>query len=300
MPGMVATVARPITAGLFPGQGAQTGDLLERTLRVVPELVERCVDLVGEDPFGRVGESTRFAQPAIFCASIAGWSELRSHVQPQVLAGHSLGELSALVAAGALSAETGLRLAVLRGELMDAAGGGEEGMLALLGAPHARALQIAEACDVVIANDNAPGQTVLAGPLASLRRASAATRESGARAIMLEVAGAFHSPAMAGAVAPFRAALEDVELLPPTIPVMSGSTAAPFADIRAELAAAIVRPVRWRETMQHLAGTGVDTFVDFGPGNVLARLVSRNLPAARVLDSGQLVRFHAGSPSGAV
>jgi [acyl-carrier-protein] S-malonyltransferase len=108
------------------------------------------------------------------------------------------------------------------------------------------------------------------------------------RAILLDVAGAFHSPAMAAAVEPFRAALDGVEFRPPAIPVISGSTAQPFADVRAELAAAIVMPVRWRETMLALARLGADTFVDFGPGRVLAGLVRRNLPDARILDPDTL------------
>jgi malonyl CoA-acyl carrier protein transacylase len=104
------------------------------------------------------------------------------------------------------------------------------------------------------------------------------------RAIVLDVAGAFHSASMADAVEPFRAELDRVEFAPPAIPVISGASARPFEDVRAELAAAIVTPVRWRATMLALADLGADTFVDFGPGEVLARLVRRNLPDARLLD----------------
>jgi [acyl-carrier-protein] S-malonyltransferase len=270
-----------VTAGLFPGQGSQTDDLREHVERVVPELLERCIALVGEDPFPRVRESTRFAQPAIFCASIAGWTERAAYVRPVALAGHSLGELSALVAAGALDQESGLELAVRRGELMASAATSQEGgMLAVLGASEEQVGHLAEEHEVVVANENAPGQVVLAGPLRRLRAASKQARGLGVRAIPLDVAGAFHSPAMSGAVEPFRAALDGVEFRPPAIPVISGSTARPFAQTRAELAAAITRPVRWRETMLALAEFGADTFVDFGPGEVLARLVPRNLPDA--------------------
>jgi [acyl-carrier-protein] S-malonyltransferase len=281
----VCSVSKGSIAGLFPGQGSQQGDLRERVERAAPELCERCIELVGEDPFARVREGTRFAQPAIFCASVAGWIEHRARVRPVALAGHSLGELTALVAAGALDPAAGLRLAVRRGELMAAADTGlQEGMLAVIGASERQTGALAEEHDVVVANDNAPGQVVLAGPVARLRAASGRARELGVRAILLDVAGAFHSPAMSAAVEPFRAALDRVELRPPAVPVISGSTARPFADVRAELAAAIVRPVRWRETMCALAGLGADTFVDFGPGEVLARLVPRNLTDARVLD----------------
>jgi malonyl CoA-acyl carrier protein transacylase len=276
-------------AGLFPGQGSHTADLRDRVERVVPELLERSIELVGEDPFARVGESTRFAQPAIYCASIAGWTEWRAYVRPCALAGHSLGELSALAAAGALDPVSGLELAVVRGELMASAQTREEeGMLAVLGGEEELPSLLAKEHEVVLANDNAPGQVVLAGPVDRLRDASGRARSEGARAIWLDVAGAFHSPAMAAAVQPFRSALEQVELRPAAIPVISSSTARPFGDVRAELAAAIVEPVLWRATMLALACRGAETFVDFGPGQILARLVKRNLPTANLLDHGQL------------
>lgn len=157
-------------------------------------------------------------------------------------------------------------------------------MLAVLGASEEQAAQLAAENGLVIANDNAPGQAVLAGPTERLRAASKQARAERVRAIVLDVAGAFHSPAMAGAVAPFRAELADVEFHEPAVPVVSGSTAQPFGDVREELAQAIVRPVRWRESMLELARIGADTFVDFGPGDVLAKLVARNLPDARVFD----------------
>ena len=268
-----------VIAGLFPGQGSQTGDLRSQVARDAPELLELCVDLVGEDPFARVTESTRLAQPAIFCASVAGWMRLREHVRPVAFAGHSLGELSALVAAEALDPADGLALAVRRGELMAAAGDGEEGMLAVLGSAPDLPARLAEDHGVVVANDNAPGQVVLAGRLERLHEARDAAREQGARAIMLDVAGA---------VAPFRAALEQVQLREPVVPVICGWSARPFDDVREELAAAIVQPVRWRSTMLALATLGADEFVDFGPGSVLAKLVRRNLPAARAIDPDEL------------
>jgi len=272
-------------AGLFPGQGSQTNALRDEVARVLPALLAECLALVGEDPFARVGESTRFAQPAIFCASVAGWKERPPFLRPVALAGHSLGELSALVAAGALEQTQGLRLAVRRGELMASASSGrDEGMLAVLGASDEQVTALAHEHELVLANDNAPGQVVLAGAIERLRAASRAAREQRVRAILLDVAGAFHSPSMAAAVEPFRAELDQVELSPAAVPVISGASGRPFEDVRAELAAAIVRPVRWGATMLALAALGADTFVDFGPGEVLAKLVTRNLPDARVLD----------------
>ncbi|HSZ06068.1 MAG TPA: ACP S-malonyltransferase [Solirubrobacteraceae bacterium] len=294
-------MSSPVTAGLFPGQGSQTSDLRERVQRVVPELLELCVELVGEDPFPRVADSTRYAQPAIFCASIAGWRRWGGRVRPVALAGHSLGELSALVAAGALQQTDGLRLAVSRGELMARASSGrDEGMLAVLGASDEQVTALAHQHQLVLANDNAPGQVVLAGATERLRAASRAAREQRVRAIPLDVAGAFHSPSMAAAVEPFRAELDRVELSPLAVPVISGASGRPFADIRAELAAAIVRPVRWRAAMLALAELGADTFVDFGPGEVLAKLVRRNLPDARVLDLAELPSTPDRETSGVV
>ena len=274
-----------LIAGLFPGQGSQTADLRDEVERVAPELLERCVALVGEDPFPRVAQSTRFAQPAILCASIASWIRLRAHVRPVAVAGHSLGELSALAAADVLDPQAALELAVLRGELMAAAASGTTGgMLAVLGGAEEQTRELAEEHELVVANDNAPGQIVLAGDLEPLRAASLQARERGMRAIFLDVAGAFHTPAMRGAVERFRSALDAAELRPPAIPVISSSTARPFRDVPAELAAAIVKPVRWRETMLALAGLGANAFIDVGPGQVLSRLVPRNLPDALVLD----------------
>jgi malonyl CoA-acyl carrier protein transacylase len=280
----------PSVIGLFPGQGSHTSGLREQVARTAPELLERCLELVGEDPFELVAESTRYAQPAIFCASVARWTEVHSALQPVVLAGHSLGELSALVAAEALDPLTGLELAVARGELMARAAEEQpdQGMLALLKASLTLADELAREYGVVIANDNAPGQLVLAGPGERLRAVQAVARERGARAMMLDVAGAFHSPAMAPAVEPFQAELARVEFAPARVPVVCGATAAPFADPAAELAAGILSPVRWRETMAALGEAEADGFLDLGPGTVLARLVPRNLPEAAVLELEQL------------
>jgi malonyl CoA-acyl carrier protein transacylase len=184
---------------------------------------------------------------------------------------------------------SGLELAVRRGELMASVrSSDEQGMLALLGADEQLPRLLAEQHGAVVANDNAPGQVVLAGPADGLRDASAQARSHGARAIWLDVAGAFHSPAMAEAAEPYREALEQVEFRPPAVTVLSSSTARPFKDVSAELAAAIVKPVRWRATMLALAQGGADAFIDFGPGEVLARLVRRNLPDASVLDLSEL------------
>jgi len=276
---------RPKVVCLFPGQGSHTKGLREQVERGAPELLERCLELIGEDPFARVRESTRYAQPAIFCASVANWIRCGESVRPLAFAGHSLGELSALVAARVLDPLLGLELAVARGELMARAveGTRSDGMLALLGGSLAAARDLARVHGVVVANDNAPGQVVLAGPIERLRGAAGDARERRIGAVTLDVAGAFHSPAMYDAVEPFRAALDRVTFDNAKVPVISGATALPFKSIRGELAAAILKPVRWRETMHRLARLKPDGFVDLGPGTVLARLVADNLPGAVVV-----------------
>ena len=262
-------------AALFPGQGSHTPDMRETVARLDPDLLERVSELVGEDPFARVEHSTRFAQPAIFCASLAAFDALG--LEPGVAAGHSLGELAALAAAGVLERDDALELVVLRGRLM-AEADDTGSMLALVGATEDEARDIASHAGATVANDNAPGQVVLSGARAALAAAEEDARDHGRRTIPLDVAGAFHSPLMEPAVAPFRAALEDTPLRTPAFPVVSCTTAQPFADVRAELAAALTRPVRWRETMLALDAAGVQRYVEVGPGKVLARLGKRILP----------------------
>jgi [acyl-carrier-protein] S-malonyltransferase len=266
-------------AVLFPGQGSHTPDMRDLVAHRTPELLERCVALVGEDPFPRASESTRFAQPAISCASPAGWDALDA--EPCAAAGHSLGELGALAAAGVLERDDALRLVVLRGGLMaDADDAGS--MLALLGATEDETEEVAAAAGVTVANDNAPGQVILSGPREALARAEEAARERGRRALPLDVAGAFHSPAMEPAVEPFRAALDEVELHDPEFPVFSSASAAPFEDVRAQLTAVLTRPVRWRETVLAIHDAGARRFIEIGPGKVLARLGKRILPECPV------------------
>jgi len=270
------------SAVLFPGQGVSVASSRPRVEESLPALLALAGELIGDDCFERAGESTRYAQPAIFLSSLAGALELEDAASALAFAGHSLGELSALAAAGALSFEDALGLVVLRGRLMDESGrsSGDGSMLAILRSTPEVAAEVAADAGVWVANDNAPGQTVLAGPREGLRRATEIARERGVRSLALDVTGAFHSPWMAAAQQPFREALERVSFGAPEVTVFSGLTAAPFADVREELAQALTAPVRWRETMLALAAHGAHTFVDVGPDQVLARLVSRNVEGA--------------------
>jgi len=257
---------------------------------VRPDLLEAAIELIGEDPFDRVDESTRFAQPAILCASLAGWTRLRDHVDPVALAGHSLGEFSALAAAGALSDHDALRLVVIRGDHMAASGEASGGgtMLALLGAAPAQAEALAARHGVSIANDNAPGQVVLSGSPDALAAARKDATTAGLRALPLGVAGAFHSPQMQGAVEPFRLALTEIVFDTPQIPVISCATK-PFVDPAVELAQALISPVRWRDTMTTLDGLGVEAYIDAGPGRVLSELVPRCIRGASAATADSLL-----------
>jgi [acyl-carrier-protein] S-malonyltransferase len=272
------------TAYLFPGQGSQTPHMRDTVAALRPDLLALVTEAVGEDPFPRVDDGTRFAQPAIFCASLAGWHQLRSAdpelERPAWTAGHSLGELGALVAAGVLDERDGVRLVALRGRLMQEAGetAGDGGMIALLGAGAAeRAHEVADPHGLAIANDNSPQQVVLSGLRSALPDAEATAKELGIRAMILPVTGAFHSPLMASAVEPFRAALAETEIHTTDTRVVSAVTAQPFDDVRARLVDALTGPVRWREVMLELQRSGINRFVEVGPGKVLTGLAKRTL-----------------------
>lgn len=158
---------------LFPGQGSQAAGMREQVERWRPDLVLLARAAVGDDPFERADEGTRFAQPAIFCAALAGWRSMRDDFEPELMAGHSLGEITALVAAGAMDAADGLNLVAARGSLMqeaaDAAGGG--GMLAVRASDRDELAGVIADTGATLANDNSPEQVVLSGPDDVLERA---------------------------------------------------------------------------------------------------------------------------------
>jgi [acyl-carrier-protein] S-malonyltransferase len=271
---------------LFPGQGSQTIDMRERVDRFCPELGTAATELVGDDPFSRVSDGTVFAQPAIFCANIAGWRAVAGLADPVAVMGHSLGEFGALVAAGSLDIFDALQLVVLRGRLMQdveqMAGSG--GMAAVSGKNLGGVSELARGCGLVIANDNAPHQVVLSGSEAGLKALLELAPSKGVRAVRLPVRGAFHSPMMKGVAEEFRAALTNIEIRRPSLLALCSTTAAPFADIREDLVGGITRPVLWRQSMEQLRRCGITRFLDIGPGRVLSRLV-----AATYGDSAQAV-----------
>ena len=267
------------TALLFPGQGSQTADMRQTVERHRPDLLELAHSEVGADLFERAADGTRWAQPAIYCAALAGFAELDT--EADAMAGHSLGEITALVAAGAIAAEDGLRLVSARGRLMQEAAEttGDGGMTAVRAREDNREAiaEVAAATNVAIANDNAPDQLVLSGAVRALDDAEAQLKERGIRGKRLPVAGAFHSPLMEPAVEPFRELVNETEIGEPPVPVYSCVTAEPFDDIPALLVRAITEPVRWLGVMRALDARGVTNFVETGPGHVLTNLVRKSL-----------------------
>jgi len=266
---------KPQTALLFPGQGSQTADMRGAVERHRPDLLELAHAEVSDDLFERAAEGTRWAQPAIFCAALAGYEVLRQRYQADLMAGHSLGEITALVAAEAIDAPDGLRLVAARGRLMQEARGG--GMIAVRVRERGPVEQAAAEAGLTIANDNAPDQLVLSGSLEALDRGEELLRERKVRAKRLPVGGAFHSPLMEPAVAPFREVLERIEVREPRVPVLSCVTAAPFTDVREQLVRALTSPVRWTDVLAALQGLGAARYVETGPGRVLTGLVRKSL-----------------------
>lgn len=269
-----------MTALLFPGQGSHAAGMDEpwRDGEVIP----RGIELLGHDPFARLEEGTRFQQPALFLCGLAALeAEPELAEAAAAAAGHSLGEYAALTAAGVLDFEDALRLVALRGDAMARAGEvAPGGMLALLGAENGDADELANRHRLTIANDNAPGQLVLSGALDAIEAAEKDAGTRRLRARRLDVSGAFHSELMAPAAEELARALEQVDIRPPRFPVYSNGTAAPFEGVRAELAANLLRTVRWRETLLALRARGVGRFVTLGPDKVLNGLVKRTLAVA--------------------
>ena len=298
-----------MTVVLCPGQGAQKvgmgKDLAER-FPAAREAFARIDEALGvalsrimwEGPESEL-TLTHNTQPAILAHSAAVWAVVGDRIRPtlRAAAGHSLGEYSAYVAAGSLSAPDAARLVRRRGELMYEAGTRRPGaMAAVLGLETS---EVEAACAeastggevAVAANLNAPDQTVLSGDPPAVERAGAGCKARGAkRVIALKVSGAFHSPLMAPAVAGLEAALRAADFGEPAVPVIANATAEPVATAataRALLAAQLTAPVRWVACMQRAADVVPDArFVEVGPGNVLAGLLKRIVPGAPTLTLG--------------
>jgi [acyl-carrier-protein] S-malonyltransferase len=273
----------------FPGQGSQVAGF-GRAWRDHPAwvAVERAEEASGRalaplllDPDADLSR-TEDAQLAVLASSLVVWEAARSYIgTPVAFAGHSLGQITALVAAGAVDPADGVALAVTRAEVTQAAADASPGrLIALLGASPEQAQQtVAEVDEAWLANDNAPGQVVIGGTPAGIEAATAAAKAAGVRKIRaLAVGGAFHTPLMAPAAEAFGAAVEAVTFAPLTAPVVTNHDAtAHFARTgwAERLSTHLVRPVRWRETVDALADLGARRIVELGPGTTLTALAKR-------------------------
>ena len=288
-----------LTAYLFPGQGSQYvgmgRELYERhpEARVVFDRGDQALGmslskLCRDGPEERLND-TRNTQPAILMSSYAAFRVLKArHLLSDAayIAGHSMGEFSALVAAGALTFEDGLKLTRVRGELMAQAGEQTPGgMAAILGLDRPLVETICATVQkqsgkyVGVANDNCPGQLVISGAISALEQAMNQAREEGAkRVIRLAVSIAAHSPLMAQAAAEFKHHLDETSFQEPAVPIVANAAAAPLTDptdIRIALGKQLTAPVRWTESMAWMIGEGVSRFVEIGPGKVLTGLTRR-------------------------
>ena len=278
---------------VFPGQGAQSVGMLAELAEAYPVVIDtfsRASDALGFDMWAMVQNgpaedlsATQNTQPVLLTSSAAVWGVWTSQGgSADFVAGHSLGEYSALCAAGSIEFEDAVRLVRLRGELMEkAVPRGQGGMAAVMGLEDAEV----EACCasvegvVVAANYNAPGQVVVAGAAEAVELAAEACKEAGAkRAVMLDVSGPFHSPLMAAAKDEFADALLATNVQMPNIPIVQNVNAGIPSDVdalRDNLLAQIAEPVLWSQCVSTMVVQGVSSFVEVGPGNVLAGLIRR-------------------------
>jgi [acyl-carrier-protein] S-malonyltransferase len=279
-------------AYLFPGQGSQfvgMGKDLFESSEEARALFAKADEIIGfkisdlmfngtEDDL----KQTNVTQPAIFIHSVIAAKTMGDAFQPDMVAGHSLGEFSALVANGALSFEDGLRLVIARANAMQAACEMVPGtMAAVLGLADEKVEEICAGIDkvVVAANYNCPGQLVISGSVEGVTEACAAMTAAGAkRALMLNVGGAFHSPLMEPARERLAAAIESTTFNEPVCPVYQNVTAAPHRnadEIKKNLIAQLTAPVRWTQSVESMVRDGATTFTEVGPGKVLQGLVKK-------------------------
>lgn len=279
-------------AYVFPGQGAQYSGMGKDLYESNPKaraLFDKADEILGfkisEIMFGGTDEElkqTRVTQPAIFLHSVALAVALSEEFQPDMVAGHSLGELSALTAAGALSFEDGLRLVSARAEAMQKACEVKPStMAAVIALADEKVEEVCAGIDgvVVAANYNCPGQVVISGEVESVQAACVALKEAGAkRALPLNVSGAFHSPMMEPARAELQKAIEATEFHTPRCAVYQNVDAQPHTDpveIKQNLIAQLTSPVRWTQSVERMCADGATAFEELGPGQVLQGLIKK-------------------------
>lgn len=304
------------TAFLFPGQGSQKvgmGKALAEVYPIARQVFQQADELLGislsqlawEGPAEKLNDTVN-TQPALFVHSIAVYRVFQSQYpdsRPAFVAGHSLGELTALAAAGAMSFEAGLRLVRRRGELMKQAGESSPGaMAAILGLDLPTLEEICAQCSqdeaiVQIANDNCPGQVVISGSKEALAEAMERAKAAGARRVVpLAVSIAAHSALMEPVQAEFNQELQNTPFEAPEIPVIGNVSARPMRSverIRGDLEAQLNHRVRWTESIQYLLESGINTFVELGSGNVLTGLLRRIDRQVQGISLGQPEDFEA-------
>lgn len=279
-------------AYVFPGQGAQytgMGQDLYNNSPIARELFEKANEILGFEITKIMFEGsadelkqTKVTQPAIFLHSVILSKVLGDKFQPEMTAGHSLGEFSALVAAGALSFEDGLKLVSKRAQAMQKACEAQPStMAAIVGMADEIVEQVCAEVDgiVVAANYNCPGQLVISGAVDAVNQACELLKAKGAkRALILPVGGAFHSPLMEPAREELAAAIEATNIHKPICPVFQNVDAKPQTDpqlIKQNLIAQLTGPVRWTQTVKNMVAEGATSFTELGPGKVLQGLVSK-------------------------
>lgn len=308
-------------AFLFPGQGSQSVGMLAELADHHPAVVEvfgEASEVLGYDAWALVINgpedrlnATHYTQPAMLAAGVAVWKVWCSvsDVRPAWLAGHSLGEFTALVCAGALGFQDGIHLVAERARLMQSAVPAEEGaMAAVLGLDDEQVVAVCrqatiDGSAVSAANFNAPGQVVIAGHREAVTRATKLAKTAGAkRAIILPVSVPSHCPLMQPAGEQFKVFLDAVSFAKPSIPVIHNVDVAPHAEpsaIRQALEQQLCGSVRWVESVRHITEQGVQRFVECGPGRVLAGLNKRIVPGARtesIFDTSSLAKAKGLAP----
>ena len=280
-----------MNAYMFPGQGSQFPGMVKELYETDPkarELFDRSDEILGfkitEIMFNGTAEElkqTKVTQPAIFLHSVI-LAMCSPDFKPDMVAGHSLGEFSALAAAGALDFEDGLRLVAIRARAMQKACEANPGtMAAILALPTEKVEAICEETEgvVVPANYNCEGQIVISGSVEAVSEASEKMKAAGARrALILPVGGAFHSPLMQQAADELAAGIESVTFKAPVCPVYQNVTALSTTDpaeIKKNLLAQLTAPVKWTQTVENMVADGADNFVESGPGKVLQGLVAK-------------------------